>query len=178
MMNLLAEKPLVVSIMLGCIAAGLIYGWLQSGKKAAALVGLVCLILIPGAWALASNWQTDREQISEIIYATADAVAANDHDRAVAVIGNEKAKQMAMTELPNYIFDMAKVNQLDSIRINEGSFPMTAFAELSVKADVSSRRGQFKSLRVLRKLELDFEKRGNDWVVVNYHHSPVIGNGP
>ncbi len=33
METLLAEQPLLVSVMLGTLAAGLIYGWLQTGKE-------------------------------------------------------------------------------------------------------------------------------------------------
>jgi hypothetical protein len=48
---------------------------------------------------------------------------------------------------------------------------------MTVKADVSAKRGGFQNLRVLRKLELEFEQRGDDWVVTAYQHSPILGNG-
>jgi hypothetical protein len=178
MMNLLSEQPLLVSLMLAALGAGLIFTWLQSGKQSAAIAGVVCLLLMPAAWVLAANLTTDRERITEIIYATAEAVAANDHTAAVAVIGNEKTRQMALAELPNYVFQMAEVNQLTRVDVDTKSIPMTAQVELTVKADVSGKRGGFNNLRVLRKLELEFEKRGDDWLVVAYHHSPVIGSGP
>ena len=52
---LLAEQPLIVSLMLGTFAVGLIFGWLQTGKKAAAVAGLIAASLIPVAWVVASR---------------------------------------------------------------------------------------------------------------------------
>ena len=177
-MTLLSEQPLLVSIMLAALGGGLIFAWLQSGKKGAAVAGLVCILLIPAAWILAERLVTDRERITEIIYSVADSVAANDHEAAVAIIADEKTRRMAMTELPNYVFQMAEVNQLTSIKIDENAIPPSAEVELTVKADVSAKRGGFNNLRVLRKLELIFEKQGDDWVVIAYQHSAPIGNGP
>ncbi len=66
--------------MLGVLAVGLIYGWMQTGRKDLAYVGVVFALLIPVAWVIANNWITDRERIEMLIYETADAVKKNDHD--------------------------------------------------------------------------------------------------
>ena len=168
----------MVSIMLGFVGFACVYGWLQTGQKAVGLIGLVGLLLIPAAWGIASRWQTHREQIQSIIQATAKAIEVNDHPRAVSVIGDERTKQMAMSELPKYEFHMAEIHQFRHIEVQENAVPMTALADMTVKVDVSGKRGGFHNLRVLRKLHLEFEKRGEDWVVVHYEHAPVIGNGP
>jgi hypothetical protein len=178
MYNLLAEQPLLVSIMLAALAGGMLAGWLQSGNKAVAIIAIVVLCLIPAAWMIADRIETDRERISRIIYETASAIEANDHQRAVSVIDDEDTRRRALLELPKYVFDMAEVNKINRIVVSSGVVPITADVELIVKADVSAKRGGFNNLRVLRKLELGFEKRGNHWVVVNYQHSPVIGSGP
>lgn len=178
MYNLLAEQPLLVSIMLAALAGGLLAGWLQTGKKSSAVAGLVVLCLVPAAWLIADRIETDRERISRIIYETAGAIQANDHQRAVAVVDDEETRRRALMELPKYVFDMAQVNQINRIDISSGVVPVTAEVELIVKADVSAKRGGFNNLRVLRKLELRFEQRGDDWVVIDYQHSPVIGGGP
>jgi hypothetical protein len=177
MMNLLSEQPLMVSIMLATLGGGFIFAWLQSGKKIVAMLGLFCILLIPAAWALAARLVTDRERITELIDSTARSVAANDHEAAVAVIGDEKTRRMAMSELPNYVFKTAEVNQIRRIDIDHNAIPVTAQVEMTVKADVSAKRGGFQNLRVLRKLELEFEQRGDDWVVTAYQHSPILGNG-
>ena len=57
METLLAEQPLIVSLMLGVLSAGLLFGWLQTGKKPAAIAGLVCVSLIPVAWLVAALWR-------------------------------------------------------------------------------------------------------------------------
>ena len=88
MTTLLAEQPLLLSLLLGVLAAGLVYGWLQTGKRGVGIAGLVVLVLIPIAWFVSNAWVTDRERIRELIFETADAVETNDIDRAVLVIGN------------------------------------------------------------------------------------------
>jgi hypothetical protein len=177
MSTLLAERPALVAMMLAAFGLPLLYAWMQTGKKAAAIVGLVCLALIPVAFVIGSEMQTDREQIERLIYETADAVERNDFDRVYALIGNAEARSTAQRELPNYKFTMARVNKLRSITIVEGSFPPEADAELSVKVDVSAERGSIRDIRVVRKLLLRFEKRGDSWVVTDYQHMPIIG-GP
>lgn len=175
MKAMLAEQPLLVSLMLGTLAAGLIYGWLQTGKRGAAVAGLVAASLIPVAWIMASRWETDREQIETLIYEIADAVEQNDHEAAVKVIGDPNTKAQARQELKNWTFDLADVNKISSIDIIEGTFPLEADVNMSVKVNVTGRG--VRSMRVPRRLLLKFEKWDEGWVVTDYRHMPIAG-GP
>lgn len=172
---MLAEQPLLVSLMLGILAAGLIFGWLQTGKKAAAVAGLVAGLLIPVAWVIASRWETDRERIESLIYEIADAVERNDHAAAVRVIGDPETKAQALQELSNWTFNLAAVNKISSIDIIEGTFPLEADVNMSVKVNVTGRG--ISNRRVPRRLLLKFEQRDGDWVVTDYRHMPIAG-GP
>lgn len=174
---LLAEQPLLVSIMLGTLAAGLIYGWLQTGKKQAAIAGLVAAVMIPVAWVVASHWETDREQIETLIYEIADAVERNDHEAAVQVIGDSQTKAQARQELSRWTFSLARVNKIRSIDLIDGTYPQEADVEMSVKVDVSGRGGGGQSFRIPRLLILKFEKSDDAWVVTDYRHMPIAG-GP
>ncbi|MDA8746180.1 hypothetical protein N9N28_16260, partial [Rubripirellula amarantea] len=158
----LAEQPWIVSIMLVALGVAAISAWLQTGKKPLAVIGGLCFLLIPGAFALASSWVTDREAVEAVIYEAAAAVEANDHQAAVAFIGDEKSKQMALAELPRFKFSMARVNRLDSIIVRDEGLPKTADVDMSVKVDVSGSRGGLQNVRVLRRLQLEFEKRGDE----------------
>jgi len=172
---MLAEQPLLVSVMLGVLAGGLIYGWLQTGKKAAAVAGLIFGLLIPVAWLVASRWETDREQIESLIYEIADAVERNDHEAAVKVIGDPKTKEQARQELSNWTFHLAAVNNISRIDIIEGTYPQEADVHMSVKVNVSGRG--VRNVRVPRRLILKFEERDGGWVVTDYRHMPIVG-GP
>lgn len=177
MYEMLAEQPWIIAGALGLLGVTLIFGWLQTGKKAAAIIGVIVLALIPLAFFIAGQWQTDREQIEAIIYETAAAIESNDYERAYAIIGDPKAESMARSELPRYEFSMAKINKLRSIEIIEGTFPLQADADMSVKVDVSSKSGGIRNVRVVRRLILKFEKDGEDWIVTDCQHMPVVG-GP
>ena len=175
MLDLLADSPILISVMLLAIAAGMIFGWLQTGKRQTLWVALISLLLIPVAHWIAARWETDREQIENLLYELAEAVQENDVEQAVRVIGDPDMQARARTELLRYRFDMAAINKVRSIRIVEGTFPQEADVELSVKVDVSDRQGHFTRVRVLRLLLLKMEQRGSSWFVTDYQHFPITG---
>ena len=175
MKTVIAEHPILLALMLGATAAALIYGWLQTGKKQVGIAGLVVAAFVPAFWFISTSWVTDREQIKALIYETAAAVGANDHDTAVRVIGDAATKRRAKAELPKYVFDVVKVSGIE-IHMAEGSFPPEADADINAMAIVSTRGGQFKNMRVPRRLFLKFQKNDDGtWVVVDYNHTPLNG---
>jgi hypothetical protein len=141
-------------------------------------VGIVFLALIPIAWAVSVRWVTDREQIREAIYATADAVMRNDFDAAVRVIDptNPHLVAAAKGDLSRFRFTDARVNKFRSVDLIQGSEPPEAEADLSVSVLVSDAGGQFSDYRVLRRLILRFRKSDSGrWYVYGYNHMPVAG---
>ncbi|HBV64678.1 MAG TPA: hypothetical protein DEF45_16835 [Rhodopirellula sp.] len=178
MFRLLAEEPLIVSLMLGAMGFGLLYGWLRSGNKKIALTGLVFVALIPLAWFIANRVETDREHIQRLLHALADAVQRNDHDTAVAAIANPELEERARRELQNWTFDLAKVTQINKIRVIEDTFPPQADIEMMVKVKVSGRGSNaIQNAQIPRKLLLTMEKEGDDWLITEYQHLPILG-GP
>ena len=178
-MTLIAERPFLLSLMLGVLAGALIYGWLQTGKKPVAIAGLVALVFIPLVWWISDSIVTDREAIIALIHETADAVEANDHERALKIIGDPTARQQAGMELPRYEFMQADVGSIREIVILDERSPPQAEVDMTVKVHVSEKRGAIKNVRVPRRLNLVFEKQGTGdtarWVIVAYQHMPVIG---
>lgn len=181
MTQILAEQPLVLSILLGVLAIGLIYGWLQTGMKSLAIAGLVCAALIPVAWVIASNWVTDEERIEKLIYDVAKAVEEERYDEVLELIGADQTKSQAGAELPRYEFDEAKVGSIRSIQMIEGTSPPQANVDMLVKVVVSEKRGSIKNVSVPRRLMLTFEKSGDPnakhggWLVIKYAHMPPVG---
>ena len=169
MITILAERPLTFSIMIGLFAAGLLYGWLQSGDKKLAIGGALFALLIPVVWIVADSWQTDRELISDVIDTTARAVAANDHDLAVQCIANDNTRAQARAELPRYVFDRVTVNNR-TIRVMEDTIPKAAEVELMASVIASDKSGRLQNMRVLRRIILSFEKINGTWKVVDYNH--------
>ncbi len=178
MFRLIAEEPLIVSLMLGAMGFGLLYGWLRTGNKPIALAGLVFVALIPLAWFIANQVETDREQIQRLVYTLADAVERNDHDSAVTVIADPELEARARLELRNWTFDLAKVTQINKIRVIDDTFPPQADIEMMVKVKVSGTGSNaLQNAQIPRKLLLNMEKEGDDWLITEYQHLPIIG-GP
>lgn len=174
----LAEQPLLVSLLVGVFAAGLVYAWLQTGKRAAGWAGLVLFCLIPLLWLISVRWVTDRERIEQVIYEAAAAVEANDHERALQAIGDRELRARAAAELSRFVFSKATVTRIRRIDLIEGSLPPTAEVELVAKVTVGQRGGQFQDITVPRVLVLKFTQTEPDqWGVVDYRHQPIIGPG-
>ncbi len=70
---------------------------------------------------------------------------------------------------------MAAVNKIRSIDVIEGTFPLEADVDMSVKVDVSHSSGNLRNVRVLRRLLLRLEKSDDSWVVTEYRHTPITG---
>jgi hypothetical protein len=177
MQSLLAEQPLILSLMLGVLAVCLIYGWLQTGKKELAAIGLTLAALIPVAWVIAANWVTDRERIEVLIYETADAIKNNDHERALNLIADTSIRDRARGELGNFVFDEARVTKIREIKLVDGTFPQEADVDLYVKIVVSQRTGGLQDQNVPRRLMLRLQKEGDGWVITDYDHMSPVG-GP
>ncbi|MGI9469382.1 MAG: hypothetical protein ACR2OA_19840 [Rubripirellula sp.] len=178
MFRLIAEEPLIVSLMLGAMGFGLLYGWIRSGNKPIAVAGLVFVALIPLAWFIANQVETDREQIQSLIYTLADAVERNDHDSAVTVIADAELESRARLELQNWNFELAKVTQINKIRVIGDTYPPQADIEMMVKVKVSGRGSNaVQNAQIPRKLLLTMEKEGDEWLITEYQHLPIIG-GP
>ncbi len=178
MYRLLVEEPLIVSLMLGTMGLGLLYGWLRNGNKHVAMAGLILVALIPLAWLIAGQVETDREQIERLIYELADAVERNDHDTAVSVIADPELENLARLELQNWTFALAKVTQINKIRVIEDTYPTQADVEMVVKVRVSGKGGRgVQNAQIPRKLLLTLEEDGDDWLITEYQHLPVVG-GP
>ena len=178
MTRLLAEEPFIVSLMLGAMGFGLLLAWLQSGSKPAAIAGLAFVALIPLVWFIAGRWETDREQIEGLISGLADAVERNDHDSAVRFIASPAMESQARLELQNWTFSLAKVTQIQRIHVINDTYPPEADIEMMVKVRVSGKKDRsILNAQVPRKLELRMEKSGDEWLITDYQHMPIVG-GP
>ncbi|MEM6777158.1 MAG: hypothetical protein AAF670_05850 [Planctomycetota bacterium] len=183
MTELIAERPLAVAFMIGLLGVAMLYGWLQSGKRPLAITGLLMLVLAPLAYGISERIVTDRERIEQLIYRTADAVEANDHDAVLALIDDEPTRRQAAMELPRYEFTLADVASIREITILEGTSPLRAEVDMNVKVVVSDRRGSLKNIRVPRRLMLTLQERPGSvdgqreptWVVTGYQHMPIVG---
>lgn len=178
MKTLIAEQPLILALLLGVIAAAILWGWLQSGKKAALIAGLAVLALIPIGWYVSSVWVTDREQIQAAIESTAQAVRDNDFDRALQIIEPQQRALLssARADLSRFHFREARVNQIRTIQMLEGGGAPEAEVDLTVTVVVSDQHGTFTDTRVIRRVLLSFRKSTDgNWYVYHYNHMAPIG---
>ncbi len=177
MWTIIAEKPLMLAVMIGIVALGLLYSWLQTGNKKIAAAGILFALMVPGAFLLGEHLVTDREKILEVIYSTVEAVENNDHQAAAAAIGVPAIRQRALQELPQYEFSNLGVRNIQ-ITMVTGSYPPEATADIDASATVSLKRAAVKNVRVARRVILTFRKEPDDsWIVTDYTHQPLAG-GP
>ena len=179
MITVLAEQPLVVAMMLGLTAATLIFGWLQTGKNVAGVLGILAVCMIPVAFVIAATWETEREKVEAVLYEIADAVESNDHEKVYAYIADPRARAIARAELPRYEFQSVEVTGIRSIEVLEGTFPLRADADLNIKAELSTKDGNFRDIPILQRVLLQLEKQDDRWIIADYQHMPAVGGtGP
>lgn len=175
MWTILAENPVLISIMIAAVVAGLLYGWMQTGDKRVGIAALIVALLIPAAYLLSESIVTDREKILDAIYTTAAAVEQNDHTTAVMVIGDNATRQRALDELPKYEFHRVGVRNVQ-IKMVSGSIPPEATVDLDASVRASMVRGGMQNISVPRRVILTFKKQSDGaWVVTDYTHMPLTG---
>lgn len=175
--TILAESPLMLSIMIGVVTLALAYGWMQTGNRLVGLAAFGTLLLIPAAIYLTHILVTDRERILEAIETTVAAVEANDHESAVQVIVDPATRARALAELPRFEFERVRARNIQ-VKLVQGSDPPEATVDLDASVTVSLARSGIKQQRVPRRVFLTFQKQGDDqWRVIDYSHQPPIG-GP
>lgn len=178
MKTLLAEQPLLLTLMLGVLAAAMIFGWLQTGKKAAGILGILVALFIPVAWVVADNWVTEREQIEIFLDRVADDVANNRHEPLLELIADDETRAQARGELPRYEFSSARVTSVRSIKLIDETASQLAEADIVVQVIASEVRGSLKNIKVPRRVILQLRRKGPEsWVITGYQHGPLTG-GP
>ena len=179
MVRLLAEQPTLLAIMLAILGGGSVYGWLQTGKRAAAFIGLICFLLIPAGYLLAANWETDREQISQLVHSAAASVEANDVDSVLAFIdpGEPEIRDRAAAEMPKYRFKRVDVGQIRSIKFVQNAFPPEAQVDITVNVTGGLQSGGGTEHKGSRRVVLRCHKQTDRWYISEYTHLLVIG-GP
>lgn len=175
--RLLAEQPVLLSVLLGAVGAACLYAWLQTAQRAMMIAGIIFFALIPVGWYVSEQWVTDREQILQIVHDTAAAANSNDFDAIYKLIDPSQAEtlRMAKSELPNYQFSEARVGQIRSLRFTQGAMPPEAIVDLVASVVVTNRSGTISEQKVSRRVVLRFRKRGDRWLVSDYTHLPPIG---
>lgn len=175
MWTIFAENPLLIAIMIAGVVVALVWGWLQTGDKRVALAAFIVALLIPGSYFLSESIVTDREQILDSIYATAEAVEQNDHTSAVMVVVDNETRQRALAELPKYEFHRVGVRNIQ-IKFVEGSLPREATVDLDASVRLSQVRGSIQNITVPRRVILTFEQQPDGtWAVTDYTHRPLTG---
>lgn len=173
MQSIIAEQPIVLCIGLAVLGIALLFGWLQSGRRALVIAGVVAFVMMPIGWWVSHQWVTDREQIRKIILTTAAAIEANDPAEATKIIADQRYQTMALTELPRYRFEEAKMTGERRIEIDDDSLPLTAEADIVVRVKLVG--SGFGEITIPRRLILGFQKFDGDWKVMSYQHLPIVG---
>jgi len=180
MVDLIAERPFMLTFILLAFAVASAYGWMQTGKRAGLVIAGVFLLLIPIGIYVEKIWVTDRESLVDSILQVAEALQANDHERVFQFIDPdaEPAIQSAKAELPRFHFDRAQVNMggFRKFEIRSDRQPPEAIVDFTINVTVSMKDKSHTNAQVPRRLIVKFRKSGDIWRALEYTHLPVIGD--
>lgn len=177
MTKLFAEQPVLLSVLLGLLAAALLYAWTRSGQRAMGIAAGVLLLLIPVAWIVAGAIVTEEEEIRAMLARVAEDVEANRFEQAYLAIhpGQEEVLRRAKSELPRYTFSRARIANFRTVRLLDGTDPPQAIADLTAGVTLSTKNGALQGQKISRRLILHLEKTPSGWKVIDYDHRPLIG---
>jgi uncharacterized membrane protein YecN with MAPEG domain len=169
MAEFLFENPYVVGLV-GALLTGLsLFGWIQTGNKIAAYVGLGFLLLTSFLVWLNLYVVTDREQIRVVLTDTSRELEENRHDAVKKRIHPDHTQQVAsaVALLPRIKFDVATVTRVHSIELTKVGNKPSARVRMNVYVEVQT---DFMPGKVPRWVQLDLEKLGDQWLVVDFVH--------
>lgn len=169
MMEIL-QSPLLIAIVGFGIAVACLWGFLQTGHKAAIIAALVIGGITTLLIVLGNYLETDKERIEAMVYATASEIEANQVAAIVARVypSNTTLKSQVENELQRYTFSEARINTIHEIEINDVALPRTAIVKMNVTVS-----GEFSGFSgtVPRYLEVKLREQGDAWLVDDYFHA-------
>lgn len=177
MVELFAERPLLLSVLLGLLAMAMLYAWTRSGQRSLLIAAAVLGLLIPVVWVVAGAIVTEEEEIRTLLARLAADVEANRFEDAYQAIHPDRTDvlQRARAELPRYEFTQARIASFRKIRVLEGTDPLEAVVDLNANVVVSQKRGPVQNQKVVRRLLLHLQKTPSGWKVIDYDHRSLIG---
>lgn len=172
MYTLVAERPILLSLILLALAAAVAFVWVQVGKPFLMYLAGLILLLVPIGIYASIVLETDRESLTRTIREVAAAVESEDYERVYSFIDPQakEALRLAQMELPSYEFTSARVTAFREFDIRNDLDPTQAIVELVANVIVSSRTANFGQARVVRVVIIKFRKTGDQWKAVEYTH--------
>lgn len=169
MAEFLFENPYVIGFVGTVLTVLSLFGWIQTGNRIGAYAGLGFLLLtILLVW-LNLYVVTDREQIRVVLSDTALELQENRHDAVKKRIHPDHSQQVAsaIALLPRIKFEIATVTRVHSIELSQIGNNPTARVRMNVYVEVQT---DFMPGKVPRWVQLDLEKSGDRWLVVDFVH--------
>lgn len=177
-MNELMEQPLWI-VGMGIVATAIcICGLVKTGKPALLYATIATVLVFAGLIALERFVKTDREQITIVLN---DIAVKLENDDVEGVVGHihskaDKVRARASLVMPLYRFDEAKITTIREIDVDPSRSIKKAKAEFVARLE-GAVIGTSSMGTVIRIIELDMVKEGEEWKVNDYHHYPFSVNG-
>ena len=168
-MDILFESPLLVGGIGIAVLAATIFGFVQTGSKAALYAAIGILLLTVLLVFISLRVETEKEQLTSFIHQTASELENNNHAAILSRIHPNANTTVgrAAAEMPRYEFTVADVTRIHELEIRSSAQPPTAIVKMNVVVE-----GTFDGFsgRVPRYVEISLEKVGDRWLVTDYQH--------
>jgi len=169
MSDYLFENPYGVGFVGTLLTALSLFGWVQTGNKIALYLGLGFFGLTGILVWLNLYIQTDREVIRVVLNETALELQENRHDAIKKRIHPDHTQQVAsaVSLLGRVKFDVARITRVHAIDIAKAGNTSTARVRMNVYVEVQT---DLMPGKIPRWVQLDLEKLGDQWLVVDFTH--------
>lgn len=175
-MNTILENPIGIGLFGAVITGLLVLIAKQLGDRRAIYAAIATAVATLILCIISVSLVSEREKLTRTIYEVADAVRANDHNRALSYMhpNATPATQRAKSEISRFKFDEAKVTSIKSVLINDATKPPTATTEFIATMKVTGDQSYYGMKGGgARLLIVTWVKQGDRWLIHDYEHRDV-----
>ncbi|MCH2178539.1 MAG: hypothetical protein MK106_07010 [Mariniblastus sp.] len=171
-MEWLAETPLY-TIMIGSLMTGFFaLVWFVSKQRIFFALSVLTVIGVVAGVVIERWIITDREQLRENIFLLAEAVESNNVADVVKQVSQSTPQTIRriQNEMPDYNFRKCRIIGFNYIDLPETKNPARASVDFVVRFNVDATQTHGYDGSGIRRITLTFEKQGDLWKVIDYHH--------
>lgn len=146
----------------------------QTGQARVLLAMAGVLVVMLVCVAIEIGVVTDREEVENTLYATADLIEANDVGGVLAHVAPEAGQMRSAVEanLSRWKITEARITDL-SIEVDPNAVPPTAQVELAGRLNVDDPQNQSPYRNVWRRFTIQLRREGDTWQMVSYSERDI-----
>jgi hypothetical protein len=166
------EQPLLIGLTGLLLISVLVAVWSQIGGRIPLIAAGVVLLATAGMLVVERFVETERERVVRTLHEIAETVATGEVSDLLAYAHSSASdvRRQVETEFHLYQIEEVRITRVWDVEILSDRQPHRAIVRLNVSVRGGRAQADLGIRRVVRFVEVTFEKEGEDWKVIAYEH--------